>query len=134
MPLSLAVVTPTQEALATVCDEVVVPGISGEMDFLPGHVALISALMPGVLTTIKDGRRSYYVVSSGFVEVDRDKVTVLCDAVEPAGSVDVERARRALAAAEEKLKGLGPDDAGFGEAERRRARAQARLDGKSLAG
>ncbi|MFO0727102.1 MAG: ATP synthase F1 subunit epsilon [Myxococcota bacterium] len=131
MPLSLAVVTPTQEALATVCDEVVVPGISGEMDFLPGHVALISALSPGVMTTIRDGRRSNFVVSSGFVEVDHDKVTVLCDACEPVAAIDADRAKRALDEAVQKLKDLGPNDPGYGEAERRRARAQARLDGKA---
>src|SRR5918996_386856 len=102
MALKLAIVTPEKEALAIECDEVIAPGVNGEIGLLPGHVPLITALRPGVLTVIKGGRKLYYAVSSGFAEVDQDQVTVLTASCEPATEIDVERARKALSDAEAK--------------------------------
>lgn len=133
MPLTLSVVTPTAEALSTVVDEVVVPGALGELGLLPGHIPLISSLKPGTMTIIKDGRKTFAVVSFGFVEIDQDKVTVLTDSYEPIAQIDVERARKALAAAEEKLKTLGADEPGYIETRRQADRAQARIEAAARA-
>lgn len=133
MALTLSVVTPVAEAASLTVDEVVVPGATGELGLLPGHVPLISALEPGTMTLVKDGKRTLSVVSYGFVEIDQDKVTVLTDSYEPVGQIDVERAKKALAQAEEKLKTLASDGPGYVEARRRAKRAQARLDGAALA-
>lgn len=129
MALTLSVVTPTAEALSMTVDEVVVPGTLGEIGLLPGHVPLISALRPGTMTIVRDGKRSQSVVSTGFVEIDQDKVTVLTESYEPATSIDVERARKALGEAEERLRTLSADEPGYVEARRRAERAQARIDG-----
>jgi F-type H+-transporting ATPase subunit epsilon len=128
MPIALAIVTPEKEALALTCDEVIAPGVNGEIGLLPGHVPLITALRPGVLTVIHGGRKSYYAVSSGFAEVDADQVTVLTAACEPADQIDVERARKALSDAEGKLEKLGPEDPGYDAARFQIERARARLD------
>src|SRR5262245_10637304 len=107
MKIKLAIVTPEKDVLDIECDQVVAPGVNGEIGLLPGHVALITALRPGVLTVVNGGRKNYYAVSSGFAEVDNDKVTVLTAACEPASAIDVERARKALSDAEGKLEKLG---------------------------
>ncbi len=129
MPLTLSVVTPTSEAASLVVDEVVVPGAMGELGLLPGHVPLISSLKPGTMTIVKDGKKTLAVVSFGFVEIDQDKVTVLTDSYEPVGQIDVERAKKALAAAEQKLLTLGAEEPGYVEARRSADRAQARIEG-----
>ena len=128
MALKIAIVTPDHEALDIECDEVVAPGANGEIGLLAGHVPLITALRPGVLTVIAGGRRSHYAVSSGFAEVDADRVTILTEACEEAAKVDADRARRALEQAESALASLAQDDVGFAEPERRSLRARARLD------
>jgi F-type H+-transporting ATPase subunit epsilon len=128
MALKIAIVTPDHEALDIECDEVVAPGANGEIGLLAGHVPLITALRPGVLTVIAGGRRSHYAVSSGFAEVDADCVTILTEACEEATKVDADRARRALEQAESALASLAQDDVGFAEQERRSLRARARLD------
>jgi F-type H+-transporting ATPase subunit epsilon len=74
------------------------------------------------------------VVSSGFVEIDHDIVTVLTESYEKPDQIDVERAKKALADAEERLKSLGAEEPGYVEARRRAMRAQARLDGASMGG
>lgn len=128
MPIKLAIVTPEKDALNMECDEVVAPGINGEIGLLPGHVPLITALKPGVLTVVHGSKRSFHAVSSGYAEVEGDKVTVLTAACEAADEVDVERARRSLSDAEAKLEKLGPNDEGYDDAHWKLARARARLD------
>ena len=128
MPLQLSVVTPTHDALAVSCDEVVVPSTGGELGILPGHVPYVSALRAGAMIITREGKRSVACVSSGFVEVDQDRVTVLTDSYEPASTIDVDRARKALQTAEDKLKTLASDDPGFQESQSRAERAQARID------
>lgn len=126
--LSLAIVTPEEQVLAIEADEVVAPGANGEVGFLPGHVPLITALHPGVLTVIRGGKRTYYAVSTGFAEIENDKVTVLTDACEESSNIDLAAAHRALHEAEDKLKALAPDEPSYAEQKRRLDQAGARID------
>ena len=48
--MRVEVVTPTGAAASREVEEVIAPGALGELGILPGHVALLSALRPGVLT------------------------------------------------------------------------------------
>ncbi|MBI2377137.1 MAG: ATP synthase F1 subunit epsilon [Deltaproteobacteria bacterium] len=128
MPLSLSIVTPEGQARTETAEELVVPAIGGEIGLLPGHVPLVSALKPGTMSVTQDGKRTKYVLSSGFVEIDADHVTILTDAFEPVEGIDVERARRAYEDASSKLKQLTPEDPGFLGQERRKSRALARLE------
>ena len=128
MAIKLAIVTPEAEALTIDCDEVVAPGVSGDVGLLPGHVPLITALRPGVLTVIADGKSSYYAVSTGFAEIEHDQVTVLTSSCEASDAIDTDEAKTALAEAEKALADLGESDAKFPELNRARARAQARID------
>lgn len=131
MALKLAIVTPDADILQIECDEVIVPGINGEIGILPGHVPLISALRTGVLALFKSGKKTHYAVSTGFVEVENDVVTVLTDSAEEASALDVARARKALVEAEDKLKTLSPEDSQYAEMKRRADRASARIDAAS---
>jgi F-type H+-transporting ATPase subunit epsilon len=131
MGLQLSVVTPSAEVLKSEVDEVIVPGLKGEIGMLPGHVPLVSALKPGVLVILQGGKKKFYAVSSGFTEIDADQVTILTDTCEPAEGIDGERAKRALVSAQTELEGLGPEDPGYGKTRRRVERALSRLDAVS---
>ncbi len=129
MALQLAIVTPEAEALTIECDEVVVPGVNGDVGFLPGHLPLITGLRPGVLTVVKGGESSYYAVSTGFAEIDdEDRVSVLTSSFEASEQIDLDVAKAALAEAEKKLVEVSGYDAKFQEVERSRLRAQAQID------
>ncbi len=128
MALKLAIVTPEADVLQIECDEVVVPGVNGELGILPGHVPLITGLRPGVLMIVKGGKKTFYAVSYGFAEVESDVVTVLTDSSEEASSIDAARAKKALNEAETKLQTLSPDDPSYHETKRRADRATARID------
>jgi F-type H+-transporting ATPase subunit epsilon len=129
MALKLAIVTPDSPGVEIECDEAIAPGVNGELGLLSQHVPMVSALAPGVLTVIANGKRDYYVVGTGFVEMDDDTVSILTSTCEAASNVDVARAKQALSTANEKLSSLGPDEPGYHKAALKVQRAQARLDG-----
>jgi F-type H+-transporting ATPase subunit epsilon len=104
MPLSLEVVTAERLLLDDGgIDIVIAPGIDGELAILPEHAPLITPLAPGELRVRKSGEENSYFVSGGFLEVLRDKVTILADAAEHAEEIDIARAEEARRRAQESL-------------------------------
>jgi len=67
--LGVNLVTPTGVVAHTDTDSVQAPGEIGEFELLPGHVPLLTALKPGVLT-IGNKSRARYAVSSGYLRID----------------------------------------------------------------
>lgn len=104
--MKLNIATPNRRVASGVnIQSVTVPGEKGEMTILPGHAALISTLGTGVLSFIQEsGKREVAALSRGFVQVNNDEIIVLADRLELAHEIDVERAKRAQAKAEEALR------------------------------
>lgn len=124
--LNLEVITPERLVLRESVDEVVVPGLDGELGILPEHTALISQLQTGVLTYRQGSDSRQVHVSGGFVEVQADRVAVLSDVAERPEEIDLERAQRARERAEKRLKSQG-DDIDFRRAELKMQRAMIRI-------
>ncbi len=104
MALKLIVVTPEKKVVDTEANEVELPGQLGYLGILPGHAPLISLLTTGVLTYRGAGGEKSLAVSSGFVEVADDAVSVLADLAEEPGAIDAAAAESERARAEEDLK------------------------------
>lgn len=84
---------------------VVASGIQGELGILPGHTPLLTELRPGAVKLIKQGGEEELIyVSSGFLEVQPDTVTVLADAAERASNLDEAAAKQAMEAAQREMK------------------------------
>jgi len=98
--IKLEIVTPERRIFDAEVDSVTVPTASGEAGIMPQHAPLISVLKPGILTYSIKGVSSKLAVSSGFVEVNSDKVAVLVDTAETAEEIDVDAARSDREAAE----------------------------------
>lgn len=105
--LKLEVVTPEKKLVDKDVDSVTVPTSLGEAGILPHHAPLISTLKPGVLSFAVKGNTQRVAVSSGFVEVSNDRVSVLADHAETLDAIDIaaarvdkEEAERALASSE----------------------------------
>ncbi len=95
-----------------------VPGSDGDFQVLHNHAALMSTLDVGIAKVkTPDNKITEFALSGGFVEVNQNVVTVLAEAAEPAGAIDVERARASKQRAEERLRDTSMD----------RARAEASL-------
>lgn len=101
--IKLEVVTPEKAVLSDTVDDVVLPGVMGQMDILPGHLPLLSLLDIGQMEVRKEGKTRYFLISQGYAEVADDQVTVLTELCEGVDDVDVEQARKALARLEKEL-------------------------------
>jgi len=102
--VNLEVVTPARVVLRRDVDMVVLPGSEGEFGVLLGHIAFLSGILPGELRYTDGTEKGYVSLSSGFAEVFENKVSVLVDAAEKAGDIDLERAKEAFERAKERLK------------------------------
>ncbi len=126
--LFLEIVTPERVQVSQEVDMVVAPGTEGEFGVLPGHVLFLSGIVPGELRYTSGSQRESMAVTTGFAEVSNDKVSVLVDAAEKAGDIDVDRARNAMERAKERLaKERAAQDIDFLRAENALKRAIARL-------
>jgi F-type H+-transporting ATPase subunit epsilon len=103
--IRLEVVTPDGLVYAGDVTMVVVPGVDGEFGVLARHQPIVALLAVGETRIHKpDGSHEHLATGIGYVEVLFDKVLVVVDHAELGGQIDVERAREALARAEERLK------------------------------
>lgn len=83
----------------------------GDIAFLTGHVPFVGSLAVGLVKIIEaDDRTNLLAVHRGFVSVANDRVTILSDVAELAGTIDVARAEAAKARAEEALQLSSEDD------------------------
>jgi F-type H+-transporting ATPase subunit epsilon len=99
----LEIVTPEKKVVETIAEEAQIPGKNGYLGILPGHAPLITELAVGEITFHAGGADHRLAVAWGFAEVLPDKVTVLAETAERPSEIDVERARKAKARAEQRL-------------------------------
>jgi ATP synthase F1 epsilon subunit len=128
--LGVNLVTPRGVVAHTEADSVQAPGELGEFELLPGHIPMLTALRPGVLT-IGTKARARYAVSSGYLRVDPSgAVEILVEQAMPASAIDAEAAKKDLTAAEAELARWGerPLDGDYVNAQQRVGWARARLD------
>ncbi len=96
MPLTVEIVTIERTMLREEnVDEVIAPGVEGQLAVLPQHAAFMTMLAPGELILKKGGEEIPFAVTGGFFEVLRNKVVVLADAAERADEIDIARAEEA---------------------------------------
>lgn len=128
--INLEIITPEKLVLREAVDEVVLPGLTGELGVLPDHEPLITQLKTGVLTYRQGGAQQKLHISGGFAEVLGDKVSVLSDIAEKPEDIDVERAKAALDRAEKHLSGGGESpEAASAELKKERAKTRLQLAG-----
>ncbi|SPD74872.1 ATP synthase epsilon chain [uncultured Desulfobacterium sp.] len=126
--LHLEVVTPANIMVSQDVDIVVAPGSIGEFGVLKGHARFLSGIVPGELRFTADNKTEYFAVTSGFAEISDDKVSILVDAAERAEEIDIERAKKAMDRASERLtKERGTVDIDFLRAEASLKRAMMRI-------
>jgi len=149
--MKFSLTTPRGALVDTEVEEVTAPGEIGEMGILPGHVPLMSALKPGVLSYRASDHVGVVAVGQGFLQVaplpeaakgeasgagqggggggGRDRVLVLVDQATAAADVDREAAGRDLAEADRELADWkGELDGAYFALLIRRQWASARLD------
>lgn len=89
---------------------VIVPATTGQMGVLPGHVATIAELKPGLLSVHEGSDVTKYFVSSGFAFIHANSVAdiVAVEAV-PLDNIDLSQVQKGLADFTQKLSSASSD-------------------------
>jgi F-type H+-transporting ATPase subunit epsilon len=101
--LKLEIVTPEAMIFSEDVEMLTFTGTDGEMGILPQHMPLMTGLAAGEINVRKDGKNIFLAVGSGFVQVTREKVSVLTDMAIKAEDVDEAKAEEARQKAEARL-------------------------------
>jgi F-type H+-transporting ATPase subunit epsilon len=87
--MNIRVLTPDRVICSTTADEVVLPGLTGQIGILDGHASLITALDTGLLRIKLDNKWTPIILCGGLAEIDRNRVTVLVNDVEELVTLDL---------------------------------------------
>ena len=96
MVMSIRVLTPDRVICSTKAEEVILPGLTGQVGILDGHATLITALDTGLLRIKLAEKWTPIILCGGLAEIDRNQVTVLVNDVEELSSIELNEATAAL--------------------------------------
>jgi len=102
--LHLDIVTPQGTVFSGLVAAVTLPGSVAPFQVLYNHAPILSTLEPGVLKVLlPDLTPRYYAIGAGFVEVLRNRVTVLVEAITAGEQIDPEEAAQRVRRARARL-------------------------------
>ena len=101
---NLQIISPTRIFFDGNVDMVEMKTTEGEIGVLAGHIPLTAILQPGVVRIKQADGTKEAALHDGFVEIRKDKVTVLAESCEWPDEIDVNRAEEARERAERRIK------------------------------
>jgi F-type H+-transporting ATPase subunit epsilon len=102
--LRLEIVTPDTIVYSEDVEMVTLPSVEGELGILPGHVALMTQLVPGEIIVRRGGHDEFLAVGEGLVEVTGKRVSILTDMAIAADKIDEAKIEEARQRAEARLR------------------------------
>jgi F-type H+-transporting ATPase subunit epsilon len=94
--MNIRVLTPDRVICSTTADEVVLPGLTGQIGVLEGHASLITALDTGLLRLKLNEKWTPIILCGGLAEIDQNRVTVLVNDVEELTSLELSEVTKEL--------------------------------------
>ena len=101
--IRLDIVTPGGVVFSEDVEHVVIPTANGKIDILQHHAPLIDRLVPADVKVVKEGKTEYLAISSGFVEVYAEKISIITDQAILVDEDDHEAIEAAIKKAEQAL-------------------------------
>ncbi len=128
MTMHCDIVSAEQSIFSGRVEMVIAAGSLGDLGVAPGHAPLLTALNPGPVRLIKyGGEEEVFYVSGGYLEVQRNTVTLLADTAQRAEAVDEAAALEAMQEAEKAMQDANAEmDYGTAAAQLAEASAQLR--------
>lgn len=110
MTIHCDIVSAEKSIFSGLVQMVVAAGALGDLGIGPGHAPLITNLVPGpVRLILANGDEEVFYVSGGFLEVQRNIVTLLADTALRAKDVDEAAAAQAMEEAERAIANQGAE-------------------------
>lgn len=97
---NLQIVTPDKLFFDEEVEMIVVRTTEGDVGILKNHTNYVAPLDIGVLKIKKDGNFREATLAGGFIQVDKEKTTIVTEAAEWPMDIDMERAKKAKERAE----------------------------------
>lgn len=111
---NLSILAPERKLLQNEeVESLIVTTAEGEIEVLPGHADMISALETGRFVYRSAKGKTVGVISTGFLNIESGSVKVIAETIELAGEIDKNRAKHAQSKAEQMLKEAGLDEHAF---------------------
>ncbi len=101
--LTFEIVTPAGAKLSEEVSELTAPSVGGEVGILPGHLPLLAALRPGIVTWKSKSGGGSAAVAWGFLEVSGGKASVLTDKYITKPELDIVAVRAELKELDRKI-------------------------------
>ncbi|MFA5133635.1 MAG: ATP synthase F1 subunit epsilon [Patescibacteria group bacterium] len=101
--MQIKVTTPEGVIFEDEVDSATIPTQMGEITILQNHIPLVSALAPGEIILKKNNKEEYLSAGTGFIEVNKNKITILADTAETVASLVEEEILKAKERAEKLL-------------------------------
>jgi F-type H+-transporting ATPase subunit epsilon len=106
----LNIVTPAGVLFKDSVAHVQAPGLTGYFGIKPNHLPLITPLKIGkIIAESAKGRLMEFSTSGGYVEINKNVMTILAETAEKASNIDVSRAESARNRATKRLQSKKPD-------------------------
>jgi len=132
--IHLRIVTPDRTIVDRKVASVSFVGTDGRYGILPRHAPLMTGIAQSGTATIveTDGKSDEMFISDGFAQVQNNVLTLVCEAGEFAGEIDLDRVKAKEQEARDKMAGLDKLSEEFlkAEASLRKALARERLASK----
>ncbi|MBR0409301.1 MAG: ATP synthase F1 subunit epsilon [Clostridia bacterium] len=129
----LQIVTPDRMVFDGEAQSVILRTVHGDVCILPHHIDFAIPLQIGQASvTDAEGNTRQAACNGGMLSVNNNEVRVVAVTFEWADEIDLERAKRAEAEAEERLQALNRADRDFILAEARLKRAITRIHAKEM--
>ena len=109
MGFLLEIITPRGIYLSQEVDSLTIKLSSGYRTFLAGHMPLIGSLGYGEMHFKEGNKLESFALHGGAINVTKEKVSVICNAIEHASEIDKERALAAKERAEKRLSEKDPN-------------------------
>jgi F-type H+-transporting ATPase subunit epsilon len=111
--LLIEIITPERIVYTNEVEMVIAPTIDGEVGIMPLHAPLVSVLKPGEIRVKWNAEKDveWFAVSGGYIQVHEDKVIILADDAIVVSKIDIERTRRALELARQRVESISEEDA-----------------------
>ncbi|WP_259781096.1 ATP synthase F1 subunit epsilon [Aestuariispira ectoiniformans] len=93
--VAFELVSPEKLLLSQDVEMVVLPAAEGDLGVLPGHSPVISTVRPGTISVFKSGNVEQRIfVAGGFLEVTKERCTVLAEEVVNVSEIDIAAAKQ----------------------------------------
>jgi F-type H+-transporting ATPase subunit epsilon len=112
----LEIITPDETVYEGSAASVTLQTADGEITVLPGHIPLMTTLLPGVAMVRTGEGEEFFALSGGVVEIDTTSVRVLAQTADRAEGLEEAAIEQAKARAEQVVAEKRHDAEGFAEA------------------